>query len=183
MLSGIYFIVTLCAILSFLHSSLFVFKNPNHKNKTTKLFLKIPTLLLWFSFPIHFLFVPGSINLQSLPLALVFSSMALMVYWFSVYSKRNYTFSVIHSDLDSSGLCRDNIYSLVAHPFYLAYIIGYVSIFLAMPNLIHFFLTTLLIAVYFRAAYQEKHQILQSSIGAEYKAYLKTVGMFFPRFF
>lgn len=78
-------------------------------------------------------------------------------------------------------VCEQGPYRWVRHPIYLAYLLAYASVLVALP---HWFTACTLVgavALFAHAARHDERQIAGSALAADYDAYRKRTGMFFPK--
>jgi protein-S-isoprenylcysteine O-methyltransferase Ste14 len=78
------------------------------------------------------------------------------------------------------ALCDTGPYRYVRHPLYLAYLLASLAAFVALPHWLTAALLVAYIALFTHAAFSDEAQIAQSPLSADYAAYRKRAGMFWP---
>lgn len=73
-------------------------------------------------------------------------------------------------------------YKYIRHPFYLCYLLSYLSVAIAMPHWISFSNFIVMALVYFWAARLEEQKFNNSHLNQEYLHYKSEAGMFWPVF-
>jgi protein-S-isoprenylcysteine O-methyltransferase Ste14 len=73
-------------------------------------------------------------------------------------------------------------YRYVRHPFYLSYLVAFLSVAVAFPSLIVSGVCALNIGLSVYMALDDERVSLESFLGADYRAYRGREGMFVPRF-
>jgi protein-S-isoprenylcysteine O-methyltransferase Ste14 len=79
-----------------------------------------------------------------------------------------------------SFLVQDGPYRLVRHPFYLAYMMFWLGTALAVPPGLGWAVPVMMGALYIATACGEEARFAASPLAADYAAYRRRVGMFFP---
>lgn len=125
----------------------------------------------------HFGFSSFS-NLISPLLAFVFYSISLSLFWWGVQTvnQLDFAFSNNVGKIVTSGP-----FSIIRHPFYLSYILCWITS-TVLFNSIELWITLLyLIAFYSISAKTEEKVIMKSEYSIEYESYRNNIGMFLPR--
>ncbi len=125
----------------------------------------------------HFGFSSFS-NLISPLLAFVFYSISLLLFWWGVQTvnQLDFAFSNNVGKIVTSGP-----FSIIRHPFYLSYILCWITS-TVLFNSIQLWITLLyLIAFYSISAKTEEKVIMKSEYSIEYESYRNNIGMFLPR--
>jgi protein-S-isoprenylcysteine O-methyltransferase Ste14 len=120
--------------------------------------------------------VPAAFRAAGLGLYLL----AHVVYWWSraAHGGKRPAFALV--PVQPKFLTRSGPYRLVRHPIYTAYLLAWLAgpVIAAQPWLL---LTTLwMLCFFYYAARQEERLFAASSLGAEYAAYRRRTGMFWP---
>jgi protein-S-isoprenylcysteine O-methyltransferase Ste14 len=79
-------------------------------------------------------------------------------------------------------LCDAGPYRYVRHPFYLSYMLAFVSVAVAFPSFIVSGVCVLNIGLFAYMALDDEQVLSSSPLGADYNSYKTRVGMFLPRF-
>ena len=102
----------------------------------------------------------------------------LLIFWWSIFTAKSldFAFSDRVGSIVTSGPFR-----LVRHPFYISYILVWLSSSLLFNSPALWISLFYLIAFYILSARKEEKVILGSVYSEEYKNYVQDVGMFLPR--
>lgn len=122
-----------------------------------------------------------TVNGKFLPLVAASSflySISLLFFWWAIFvaKKLDFAFSNEVGNIVTTGPFR-----IVRHPFYVSYMLAWLSSALLFNSLILWITLVYLVAFYFLSAQKEEKVILASMYSNEYKKYMKNVGMFLPR--
>lgn len=79
------------------------------------------------------------------------------------------------------AVCDQGPYRWVRHPIYLAYLLAYASILVALPHWLTACTFAGAILLFAHAARHDEREIAGTALAADYDAYRKRTGMFFPR--
>lgn len=112
-------------------------------------------------------------------LALLISSQVL--FWGALKAFGPRRPSIAFSPGAPEALVASGPYRYVRHPFYLAYTLFWLGGLIAVPYWPTAIGVAVICTLYYRAAVREEKAIAESRLAAEYAAYKKTAGMFFPR--
>lgn len=180
-LEGTYLILALLCYVSFWYSSLKVFKKSRQKN-ILGYFLRFLTLGVWYGTFLEALFFGGFNTTAMVALGCVTAGLSLCLFWVSTQHIKGKEFTYIFSaDVPQLHLY-SGPYRYIRHPFYTAYLLCYLSSILAVSSRIVPVLVLMTIGYYFWAARNEEKKFLSSEFAESYANYIKTSGMFFPRF-
>ena len=103
---------------------------------------------------------------------------SLSLFWRCIVTAKNldFAFSKKVGDLITTGP-----YAIVRHPFYVSYILIWVSTTILFDSVFHWITLLYLVTFYFMSARDEEEVILSSEHSKEYLEYRQRVGMFIPR--
>lgn len=79
------------------------------------------------------------------------------------------------------ALCEAGPYRRIRHPVYLAYMLAYLAVFVALPHWLTAATLVGGVVLFTHAARSDEARIAASAISADYAAYRKRVGRFWPR--
>jgi protein-S-isoprenylcysteine O-methyltransferase Ste14 len=79
------------------------------------------------------------------------------------------------------GLVMEGPYRFVRHPFYVSYIIYFTGFAIATWEPIAVFPLAIILVIYITAARMEEGKFANTAMAAEYEAYRRRVGFFFPK--
>ena len=103
---------------------------------------------------------------------------SLIIFWWSIRTAKQLDFAFS----DNVGkIITNGPYGLVRHPFYISYILCWLTGSLLFNSFLLWITLTYLIFFYFLSARREEKVILQSTHAIEYASYKKEIGMFLPR--
>jgi len=110
--------------------------------------------------------------------SIVLYFMALIIFWWAVLTAKtlDFAFSNKVGNIVTTGPFR-----FFRHPFYVSYILVWLSSTLLFKSPILWITLLYLIAFYVLSARKEEKVILKSEYSTEYEKYTKNVGMFLPR--
>jgi protein-S-isoprenylcysteine O-methyltransferase Ste14 len=144
-------------------------------------------LLLLASIAIGLAAVVGSlagrvtVGRVSLAIGSLLAAAAQAIFWSAVRSHGANRPSGAFAIDPPSVIVRRGPYGWVRHPFYLAYILGFVAGTVFTENVWVWLVPIWMQAMYAVAAYQEEQLVLSSPFAAEYSEYKRQVGAFFPK--
>lgn len=104
--------------------------------------------------------------------------LSLMLFWWSIFTAKQLDFAF--SDKVGS-IVTTGPFGIVRHPFYVSYVLAWLSSTLLFNSLILWITLTYLITFYILSARKEEKVILKSVYSKEYRKYIQDVGMFLPR--
>jgi protein-S-isoprenylcysteine O-methyltransferase Ste14 len=119
-----------------------------------------------------------------LPLALcgaIFALGSVMLYEWTRRTVVDRNFYVALSGKVPGAICETGPYHYVRHPFYLSYMLAFLGVAVAFPSLIVGGACVLDIGLFAYMAIDDERVLLESTLGADYRAYRGRVGMFVPR--
>jgi protein-S-isoprenylcysteine O-methyltransferase Ste14 len=119
-----------------------------------------------------------------LPLALCgcfFALCSVMLYEWSRRTVVDRNFYIGLAGDVPSAVCNVGPYRYVRHPFYLSYMVAFVGVAVAFPSFIVAGVCMLNIGLFVYMALDDERVLLESPLGADYRAYRGRVGMFVPR--
>ncbi len=176
----VYFVLTYACFLSFWHSSLFVFIKSDHNKTFVRFSIKILSIVIWNILPFMFFFTNYNVLSLNLNIGIALSSLALVIYWFSVRSIKGQKFHVISTTLEQeSEIFTGGIYKWIRHPFYTAYFVCYIGVLITFSNLVNIVVIPTIIIIYYLEARKEELRLQQ--VSENYSDYSKVVGMFWPK--
>lgn len=117
---------------------------------------------------------------KSLPLvaaSICLYSLSLLLFWWSIFTAKNLDFAFSN---EVGRIVTTGPFAIVRHPFYVSYILAWLSSTFLFNSLILWITLTYLIAFYFLSARKEEGVILKSVYSKEYRKYIQNVGMFLP---
>ena len=120
------------------------------------------------------------------PLNAVISAMvlaaALGLYEWARHAIWGRRFGLAFGDQVPDELCTQGPYRLIRHPLYLAYMLTFVAIFIALPHWLTGAALAANTVIFVLSAFDDERRLVASAISADYQAYRKRTGMFVPRF-
>jgi protein-S-isoprenylcysteine O-methyltransferase Ste14 len=81
-----------------------------------------------------------------------------------------------------AAVCRNGPYKFVRHPFYLSYMLAFLSMVVAFPSVVSGSVCGLNIALFVYMAFDDERVLLRSPLAADYLSYRTRARMFLPRF-
>lgn len=117
---------------------------------------------------------------KSLPLvaaSICLYSLSLILFWWSIFTAKKLDFAFSN---DVGNIVTTGPFRLVRHPFYVSYILTWLSSTFLFNSLILWITLLYLMAFYFLSARKEERVILKSVYSDEYRKYIQNVGMFLP---
>lgn len=117
---------------------------------------------------------------KSLPLvvaSICLYSLSLILFWWSIFTAKKLDFAFSN---DVGNIVTTGPFRLVRHPFYVSYILAWLSSTFLFNSLILWITLLYLMAFYFLSARKEERVILKSVYSDEYRKYIQNVGMFLP---
>lgn len=98
-----------------------------------------------------------------------------------LWTTRVRPFGLAFAGIQSQEIVSNGPYSVVRHPIYCAYLMGWLASVVATNSYLAIVVTVLMGAFYARAATDEESVILRSRNGPAYEAYMNRVGQFIPK--
>jgi len=108
----------------------------------------------------------------------IFLIISLSLFWSSIFTANSLDFAFSSR---VGKLIRIGPYSVIRHPFYLSYILAWLSTTLLFNSIPLWFTLVYLVTFYISSARSEEKVILQTEHSSEYLDYRQNVGMFLPR--
>lgn len=108
----------------------------------------------------------------------IFLTVSLSLFWSSILTAKSLDFAF---STKVGKLILIGPYSTIRHPFYLSYILAWISTTLLFNSIFLWFTLVYLVTFYFLSARDEEKVILSSEHSKEYFEYRQRVGMFLPR--
>ena len=112
-------------------------------------------------------------------LALQLASIAL--FWWAIAASKKARLRYAFDREAPSSLVQDGPYAYIRHPFYTSYILFWAGWALATWTFWAVLPLAFLVAVYVRAARDEERNFSSTDFAAEYEAYRKRAGLFWPK--
>lgn len=155
-------------------------KHPDFDRKNYRL-LQLNSLLLYFSC-LYFLFFSNP-SAEALVVYNLILCLCLAGFWYNSKLVKNYQFSIVFSHDLPKKILKSGLYRFIRHPYYLIYIITYFSTAFITKNIFVLFLSSTMLALYYKAAKFEENKFSISPLKEEYSNYMKTTGMFLPKIY
>ena len=108
-------------------------------------------------------------------------ALSLILFRWAAYTIRHQKLSVAFSTDLPNFFIRQGPYRFIRHPFYLAYMTGYLGGIIAVPNFLTITGTLFMLGIYIWAARFEEKKFSASDLSSEYMKYKKEVGLIFPK--
>lgn len=106
--------------------------------------------------------------------------LSLIVFWWAIHANRRQPLAFAGSQQQPQKLMLAGPYAWVRHPFYSAYLAGWLALWLAVPCLLTTAMLLIMVNVYTRLAQQEEALIQQSPLAAVYRMYMLQTARFVP---
>jgi protein-S-isoprenylcysteine O-methyltransferase Ste14 len=119
-------------------------------------------------------------SLGSTTLGLIGLVLSLALFWWTVTTTRQHRLRLAYADADPDIIYSHGPYARVRHPFYLSYIIFWISAAL-IAGPWQWVPTAILVLWYVRIALTEEKRFRSSTLSGEYDAYRRRTGMLLPR--
>ncbi len=129
------------------------------------------------------LFLPkedGS-NSPSMYVAAGFYTASLLLFWSAVQANRERPLTHCFSQNEPEHIIMTGPYRLIRHPFYVSYLIAWTAGIFAADSTVILFGASLMLFLYWRAAYLEEEAFLNSKLRDTFIAYKATTGFFLPK--
>lgn len=114
--------------------------------------------------------------------ALALLAAALALYEWARRTVRERRFHIAWSGEVPAEVCADGPYRWVRHPFYLAYMIAFLALPVALPKLAALAAFLFNVALYAHAARRDERDLAASPLAQAYARYKGRTGMFIPGF-
>lgn len=149
------------------------------KTKQSKLvsYLNDPAVLIQLVFTYGLLWQSEYISITATVLVTLCYVSSLVLFWWAIKTAGALDFA---SSEAKGQVLTTGAFGLVRHPFYLSYILVWVSSSALFGSVYLWASCAVLILIYFSSAKREEASILASSHKLEYSAYMKAVSMFIP---
>ena len=137
--------------------------------------------LIFITSNLYFVFEQGSVatNAQFFAaLALLFLSNAF--FWWAAKVNREKPLNFAFHSSKSKHLITSGPYSLVRHPFYLSYLLGWLAAVVFAPSIATLLSVMLMGCIYVFAMKGEEAQFLASELSEAYRAYMKQTKRILP---
>jgi protein-S-isoprenylcysteine O-methyltransferase Ste14 len=170
-------IVYTAIILSLIWARFRFFKITSTKSKLVS-YLNDPAVLVQLVFTYWLLWQAEQMPTLSAALAVVVYLLALALFWWAIKTAGELDFasSGVKEQIFTTGA-----FGLVRHPFYLSYIMVWVTSSVLLGSVYLWISCGVLIGLYIMSARQEEASIVKSEFGEPYKAYMRMTGMFLPK--
>ncbi|WP_293371234.1 isoprenylcysteine carboxylmethyltransferase family protein [Nevskia sp.] len=114
-------------------------------------------------------------------LALLLGAMSLSLFWWAIRTNRRRPLSFAFSDDLPEHLVCDGPYRCIRHPFYTAYLLGWLITPVATRELLMLVPFAVMTVIYIAAARVEERKFEATRLGEAYARYRGVAGMFWPR--
>jgi protein-S-isoprenylcysteine O-methyltransferase Ste14 len=153
------------------------FKITSTKSKLVS-YLNDPAVLVQLVFTYWLLWQTEQISPLSAILAVAVYLLALALFWWAIKTAGTLDFasSSVKEEIFTSGA-----FGLVRHPFYLSYIMVWITSSALLGSIYLWVSCAVLIGLYYMSAKQEEASMVGSELGESYKAYALKTGMFVPK--
>ena len=107
--------------------------------------------------------------------------MALGLFFWASRTIKARPFTIVFSDDLPDELVQSGPYKWIRHPFYMAYLLSYVSGLFWSMGVISSFFVFVCVGLIFQAIYSEEKKFSKSNLSDSYKNYRKQTAMLIPR--
>jgi protein-S-isoprenylcysteine O-methyltransferase Ste14 len=167
---------------SFLLSIMVLFK----KNPEMRLFpyrlLKVTSVCFWIFSITLFLQMDPLANFYGILLATV-QVFCLISFWINFEPVRSHDLTYAFSKNIPSSLLTSGYYKWIRHPYYMIYMLCYISLAIVINNVWLAVLLAVIMGIYWDAAKYEEAKFESSELRDAYSSYRLKTGMFFPNIF
>ena len=170
-------IVYTAIILSLIWARFRFFRITSNKSKLVS-YLNDPAVLVQLVFTYGLLWQADQLSTLKTAVVVVVYCLALALFWWAIKTAGQLDFA--SSDVKGQ-IFTTGAFGLVRHPFYLSYIMVWITSSTMFGSAYLWVSSFVLIGVYFSSAMQEEANILSSEFGEMYKRYKLVTGMFIPR--
>lgn len=153
------------------------FKITSNKSKLVSYF-NDPAVLIQIVFTYGLLLSAPSPSFEATISAFFCYCAALILFWWAIRTAGALDFA---SSEGSGAVITSGAFALVRHPFYLSYIIVWLTNAVLFNSLYLWISCVVLIGVYIYSALEEEKGFAASAYSAEYLEYMDRVGMLVPR--
>lgn len=109
--------------------------------------------------------------------------LSLILFWWTIRTNRKRPLTLAFSEDKPEHLVKEGPYAWVRHPFYTSYTIAWIAGVIATAYPLLIVTVIAMLAIYVRAAHLEEGKFATTPLAAEYEAYTRRTGRFFPRIF
>jgi protein-S-isoprenylcysteine O-methyltransferase Ste14 len=150
------------------------------KTKQSKLvsYLNDPAVLIQLVFTYGLLWQSEYISITATVLVTLCYVSSLVLFWWAIKTAGALDFA---SSEAKGQVLTTGAFGLVRHPFYLSYILVWVSSSALFDSVYLWLSSTVLVCLYILSAKQEEASILKSESGESYATYKLETGMFLPK--
>lgn len=167
---------------SFFWSVIKVFRKNEEQNLILYRVLQITSLSFWI-YSIYVVLEKVETSDFEIMALLAIQVFCLIAFWQNSKIVKRNSFAIIYSKGEPLKLVEEGFYKRVRHPFYMIYLLCYLSVGIWSLNPILIGLNALLLGLYYAAALSEERKFLLGKHSVEYANYRKRTHMFFPRIF
>lgn len=114
-------------------------------------------------------------------LAAVLLAAAVALYEWARRTIRGRNFHLAWTGDVPDAVCDAGPYARIRHPIYLAYMLAFFALLVAMPGPWTAAILLFNLALFTQAAFGDERSLAHSPLAEDYAAYRRRVGMFFPR--
>lgn len=152
--------------------------NSNKTKYVAYLYDLVVAVQIFITFYCFLSFAPSELSiLKSFELSIGYLT-SLSLFWWSIKSSKELSFA---TGAGVGNIITQGPFLIVRHPFYLSYIITWITSTLVF-NLASLWITlTMLFTFYVVAAFSEEQQLERTTLGPSYKKYKNEIGMFLPK--
>lgn len=123
----------------------------------------------------------GVASAAACALALLTGLASLLLFWWAIRTNRRQPLSFAFAGDLPRHLVREGPYRRIRHPFYAAYLLGWLVTPIATGELLTLIPFTVMSLAYTAAARGEERQFDATPLRAEYARYRREAGLFWPR--
>lgn len=164
-------------IVSLIWARFRFFKITTNKSKLVSYF-NDPAVLVQIVFTFGSLFQIDALSLQATIAAILSYSAALFLFWWAIRTAGELDFA---SSEGKGAVITSGAFNLVRHPFYLSYIVVWVTNSVLFNTIYLWISCIVLIGVYLYSAREEEKGFISSAHASDYLEYMSRVGMLVPR--
>jgi protein-S-isoprenylcysteine O-methyltransferase Ste14 len=107
--------------------------------------------------------------------------LSLGLFWWTIQTNRKRPLTLAYSEDSPEHLVMEGPYAWVRHPFYTSYTIAWIAGVVATSYPLLLVTVGVMVAMYIHAARLEESKFAETALAAEYAAYTRRTGRFFPR--
>lgn len=123
----------------------------------------------------------GPLSVLAMLAGLLLQSASLGLFWRTIFASRAARLRLAFDPALPGGVVTTGPYGVVRHPFYTSYIAFWLGCSVAAWSIWALPPLLVMLAVYILAARGEEAKFARSALAAQYQAYRRQVGMFWPR--